>query len=79
MAVFFSYPAKSDFSSVGYCTLLPWTGNFLQGIRNTRPCINGHPVYPFLKVMYAIDCRGSCFAELKKVVLVLYIELRNSS
>ena len=31
--------------SVGYFTRVHWTRRFLQGTKNTRPCINGHPVH----------------------------------
>ena len=45
MAVFLWYLIKSDVSSVRYSTRVHWTGNFLQGIRKTQPCLSGHPVY----------------------------------
>ena len=45
MAVLFWYLVKSDVM----CTLLyisvDWTSQILQGSRNTRPCITGHPAY----------------------------------
>ena len=44
MAVLFWYLVKSDWSSVRYCTGEHWTSHFLQGPRNTRQCITGHPV-----------------------------------
>ena len=44
MAVLFWHLVKSDLSSVSYCTLVHWASHFLQGNRNTRPCISGYPV-----------------------------------
>ena len=48
MTVFFWYLVRGDLAVVRYCTPIhvrvDWTNNFLQGIRNTRPCITGHPV-----------------------------------
>ena len=46
MAVFFWYLVKSYLSSVRYRTRLHWTSNFLQGTRDTRPCLIGHSVDP---------------------------------
>ena len=31
-------------SSVSYCTRIHLTSHFIQGARNTRPCITGHPI-----------------------------------
>ena len=44
MAVFIWHLVKNDLASVCYCKLVHWTRHFLQGTRNTRPCITGHPV-----------------------------------
>ena len=44
MALCLWYLVKSDLLSVRYCTSLHWTSHLLQGTRNTRPCITGHPV-----------------------------------
>ena len=44
MAVIFWHLVKSDLATVSYCTPVHWTSHFLQGNRNTRPCIPGHPV-----------------------------------
>ena len=49
MAVVFWYLVKSDLSSVRYSPRIHWTSHVLQGTRNTRPCLTGHPV-----------CRDSC-------------------
>ena len=52
MAVLFWYLVKSD-ASVRYC-ILEFTEQvtFYKVIKNTRPCITGHPVYknPFSDV-----------------------------
>ena len=43
-AVFFWYLLKSDLSSAGFSTRVHWTSQFLQGTRNTQPCLTGHPL-----------------------------------
>ena len=45
MAVFFWQLVKSDLSSLYVYSSVHWTIHFLQGSRNTRPCITGHPVF----------------------------------
>ena len=44
MAVCFWYFVKSDMTGVRYCTRVHWTSHYIQGTRNTRPCITRHPV-----------------------------------
>ena len=46
IAVYFWYLVISVLYTVRYCTRVHWTSHFLQGTRNTRPCITGrgHPV-----------------------------------
>ena len=45
MTVLFWYLAESN-ASVRYGTYVHWTNHVLQGTRNTRPCLTGHPVIP---------------------------------
>ena len=45
MAVLFWYLLKSDQSSVHMYSSVHWTCHFLQGTRNTGPCLSGRPVY----------------------------------
>ena len=44
MAVFFWFLIKNEMSSVSYCIGIPWTIHFLQGTRDTRPCLTGHSI-----------------------------------
>ena len=44
MAMFFWYFVKSYLPSVRYCSHIHWISRILQGTRNTRPCLTGHPV-----------------------------------
>ena len=44
MAVYFRHRVKVTFSSVVYLTSVHWTSHFIQGKRNTQPCITGHPI-----------------------------------
>ena len=44
MTVVFWYLGKSAFSSVHVYSGVHWTNHIIQGTRNTRPCITGHPV-----------------------------------
>ena len=45
--------------SVRYSLCLHWTSHFLQGTRNTRPCISGHPVWkPNQSIYTLIRSRG---------------------
>ena len=46
MAVFFWYLGKSDLSSVSVYSSVHWKRQFLQGARNTRPCVTGKSVIP---------------------------------
>ena len=46
MAMFFWYLVKSDDSvRAPWYSGVHWTSHYLQGTRNTRPCITGTPVY----------------------------------
>ena len=45
MVVCFWYLVKSDLSNVRYCTVPYTESNFLQGTRNTQPCLSDHVVY----------------------------------
>ena len=45
MAVCFWYPVKSDLSSVHVFRSVYWTSHFLQGTRETRPCLSGRVVW----------------------------------
>ena len=65
MAVFFWHLVKSDLSSVHSCTCVHWTSHFLQGIRNTRPYLTGHPVdsalpndLPDERSLHVVDLAG---------------------
>ena len=40
----FLAPLKRDLTIVRVCTPVIWTSHFLEGTRNTRPCLTGHPV-----------------------------------
>ena len=54
MAVLFCYLVKCD-ASVRYCKVVytgQWISRVLQGTRNTRPRITGHPVF------ISASCRG---------------------
>ena len=51
MAVFFWYLVKSEFSSAGYGTRVPWTSHLLKGTRKLRLCITGqHNCLNFVKL-----------------------------
>ena len=45
MAILFWYRVNIDASVRILSSNVYWTSHFLQGTRNTRPCITGHPVY----------------------------------
>ena len=55
MAMLFWYLAKSDLSSVPYCTSVHWISHFLLGTRNSRQCITvtvlWYTVYSFDRVI----------------------------
>ena len=67
MSVFFWYLVKSD-ASVRYCmySSIHKISHVLQGIRNTRPCLNGHPVRSGSKTLYGVEPGPStknCFSS----------------
>ena len=45
MVVFLWHLVKGDLSRVRFCKRVHWSSHFLQGTRNTRLCLTGHPVY----------------------------------
>ena len=70
MAVYFWYLVKIDLSSVDYCIRVHWASHFLQGTRNSWPCLTGHPVQYFDNEVLTSD---TCWPNIhEREILVLF-------